>query len=67
GFALILGLIPLVSPTNAEAMANLHETARIEGKSAALINVSQDKTVVNLILFTIPRITISADVVEFTE
>jgi hypothetical protein len=48
-------------------MANLHETARIEGKSAALIHVSQDQTVVNLIIFTIPRITISADVVEFTE
>jgi hypothetical protein len=67
GFALLLGLIPIVPATYTEAMTALHEGADIEGKAAALANVAQDSTQLNLILFTVPRVTITADVVEFLE
>jgi hypothetical protein len=55
-----------------EALENLwknYETAHgsIEGKKIALINVRYDADALNLIIYTQPKITIRADVVEFTE
>jgi hypothetical protein len=67
GFALLLGFIPIIPVSHAEAMAVLHESAGMEGKATALVNVAQDRTQINLLIFTIPRLTISADVVEFVE
>ncbi len=55
-----------------EAMDNLwknfesaHGTA--EGKKLALINVHYDCDALNLFFYTHPRVTVRADVVEFTE
>jgi hypothetical protein len=67
GFSLFMGLVPIVPATYTEAMTALHEAAEIDGKAAALVNVAQDSTQLNLILFTIPTVTITADVVEFLE
>ena len=66
GFAL-LGFISIVPPSYADAMAILHESANMECKAAALANVTQEFSSLYLILFSIPTITVSADVVEFLE
>lgn len=68
GFAL-LGLIPFVSPTYAEAKAELYKSAgeTLEGRSIALANQTEDRSVLYLILFSIPKVTITADIVEFIE
>ena len=55
-----------------EALENLwksYETANgpVEGKRLALINVRYDSDALNLIVYTQPKITIRADVVEFTD
>lgn len=67
GFSLFMGLIPIVPATYTEAMTLLHEAADIDGKAAALVNVAQDSTQLNLILFTVPTVTITADVIEFLD
>lgn len=66
GFS-FLGMIPIVSPSYANAMADLHKKVSMEGKAMAFANVAQDRSSVYLILFSVPTITITADVVEFLE
>ena len=68
GFSL-LGLIPIVSPTAASAKSNLYGDVQIEmgGRSTALANQTEDRSVLYLGLFSIPRYIITADVIEFTE
>jgi len=39
----------------------------VEGKKLALINVHYDADILNLIVYTRPKITVRADVVEFSE
>jgi len=57
-----------MSPDYAEAMAQLYQAGGItEGKAQAIVNVVQQNTSAYFILFGIPRITVRADVVEFTE
>ena len=67
GFALLLGLIPISSPTYADAMKNLRSHIEMEGKSVALANITEDKSSFNLLLFVIPRIIITADIIEFID
>ena len=65
GFS-IMGLIPIVPPTYAQAMSDLSAHGGMtEGKAQALVNVSQERSTVFLILFSIPCLTVRADVVEF--
>ena len=67
GFRL-LGLIPLSSPRYTAAMSDMYKKAGLEeGKAQALVNVSQERSTAYLILFSIPRLTIRADIVEFTK
>ena len=66
GFSL-LGIIPFKSPSYANAMADLHQNVEMEGKATALVNVAQDHSSLYLILFSIPKITITADVIEFLD
>lgn len=65
GFSILF--LPIVPPSYADAMTNLHENVQMEGKATALVNVAVDANDLNLLLFALPRITITADVVEFTE
>lgn len=67
GFALLAGLIPIVPATYTQALNNLHEAANMEGKATALVNMAEDATQLNLLLFSVPRVTITADVIEFTQ
>jgi hypothetical protein len=68
GFSL-LGLIPIVSPSYAEAKSDLYGSIGhgLEGKPIALANQTQDAGTTYLLLFSIPRLIVTADVVEFTD
>ena len=68
GFCL-LGFICFVSPNYADAKADLYKNvdAKLEGRSVALANQTQDHSNLYLILFSIPKVTITADIVEFKE
>jgi len=67
GFSLLLGIIPVSDPSYIEALSDLYEKAgNPQGKAYALANVSQEESTTQLILFSLPRITIRADIIEFT-
>ena len=68
GFRL-LGIIPFTSPNYADAKASLYRSVGepLTGKSIALANQTEDRSALYLILFSIPKVTITADVVEFTD
>lgn len=68
GFRL-LGIIPFASPTNSEAKAALYTSVGqvMEGRSIALINQTFDTSSNYFILFSLPRITITADVIEYID
>lgn len=64
GFSL-LGLITLKSPDYNEAIANLYRHVS-EGKAQTFANVVQESSSTYFILFALPKITLHADVIEFT-
>jgi hypothetical protein len=66
GFSL-LGLITLKSPGYAEAITRLYQQANIsEGKAQALVNMVHEHSSNFFILFALPKITVRADVIEYT-
>jgi hypothetical protein len=67
GFKL-LGFIPIVSPMLSEAKANIWKSMNepTAGRSIALANNTEDRSSLYLILFSIPCVTETADIVEFT-
>lgn len=69
GFRFFLGIIPISSPSTAEARADLYASLSqpVTGKSTALVNVMEDRSTTWLLLFSIPKIVITGDVVEFTD
>jgi hypothetical protein len=66
GFNLLF--LPIVSPNYAEAKAELYSDVgqSLLGRSVALANQTEDKSTLNLIIFSIPKVTITADIIEFT-
>jgi hypothetical protein len=68
GFAL-LGLIPIVNPTVEVAKEHLYATVGqdLTGRAVALANQSEYHSTVYLILFSVPKVTVSADVIEFKD
>ena len=66
GFRL-LGLIPIVSPSVADAMDDLMSTVDSEGRAIALVNVAEERGTIYLILFSLPRIEVRAEVIEFLD
>jgi hypothetical protein len=67
GFEL-LGFLPIIQPSYAEAKSNLYNSTglNLTGRAVALANQTDDKSNIYLILFSIPKVTLTADVVEFT-
>lgn len=65
----LLGFIPIVSPSYADAKNDLYSNVgrSLEGRSVALANQTEDRSSLYLIVFSIPRVKISADVIEFTD
>lgn len=63
----LFGIIPIVTPSYAVAKSNLYNSVgeRLEGRSIALANQTQDDSNLYLILFSIRKITVTADIVEF--
>ena len=68
GFSL-LGIVPFDSPTASDAKADLYRSVGedLTGKAVALANQTEDHSSLYLILFSIPRITYTADVIEFID
>ena len=68
GFSL-LGFIPFFSPTMSEAKEGLYSSVgtSLEGKAIALVNQTEDRSSMYFILFSIPKITITADVIEYLD
>lgn len=68
GFRL-LGVIPFANPHYATARKKLYAglDQPIQGKAIALSNELEDKSTVYLVLFSVPKFTLTADVIEFTE
>jgi hypothetical protein len=65
GFAL-LGLFTMVPPRFSAAMDRLYAGAKIEaGKPQTTVNLVMEKSSLYFILFSIPRVTVRADIVEF--
>jgi hypothetical protein len=63
----LLGIIPIVSPEYAKATGQICKLGELsEGKPRAIVNVFQQLSSSYFILFSITRISIRADVVEFT-
>jgi hypothetical protein len=69
GFRFLLGIIPITAPSTAEAREDLYHNVNqpVNGKSIALINVTEDRSTTWLILFSIPKIVVTGDVVEFND
>ncbi len=68
GFRL-LGIIPFASPHYANAKQSLYASVHepLTGRAVALANEMEDKSTTYLILFSIPKVSITADVIEFTD
>jgi Family of unknown function (DUF6567) len=64
----LLGIIPFANPNYGEAKAHLYKSVGepLTGRSIALANQTEDRSTLYLLLFSIPKVTITADVVEFT-
>lgn len=69
GFRIFLGIIPITAPSTADARTDLYRNLgeSLTGKSAALVNVTEDRSTTWLFLFSIPKIVITGDVVEFNQ
>ncbi|HJV66594.1 MAG TPA: DUF6567 family protein [Geomonas sp.] len=66
GFSL-LGFVTLKSPNYIKAVEQMYKEAGIDKeKSQAIVNVAQQDTAPYFILFSLPRITLRADLIEFT-
>jgi predicted component of type VI protein secretion system len=61
----LLGFIPIVTPGYGDAMSDLRSAVPMSGRATALANVTEDTSTIYLILFSLPRINITADVIEF--
>jgi len=67
GFKL-LGIFTFRSPQYAEAITRLYKKAGFStGKAQTLVNVVYEQTQPYFILFSLPKITVRADLVEFRE
>lgn len=55
------------SPSHAKAMAALRKKAGLDGTRRALVNITEETHIFTLLVYTETTLTLTADVVEFTE
>lgn len=69
GFRFLLGIIPITAPSTAAARADLYKNVgeSVSGRSVALVNVMEDRSTTWLLLFSVPKIVVTGDVVEFAQ
>jgi hypothetical protein len=67
GFRLLC-FLPLTYPKYAKAKERLYKSVHepLAGRAIALANQTEDRSTLYFILFSVPKLTLSADVVEFT-
>lgn len=60
---------PIISPSEGDAKARLYRSLGqpLEGRAIALANQTEDRSLFTLILFSLPKISLTADVVEFID
>ena len=64
----LLGIIPIVPTSHTGAITDMCEKSSLrEGSAQAYINVAEEKSTISLILFSLPKLSVRADIVEFTE
>ncbi len=63
----LFGFIPIVTPKYANAKSDLYDSVGqpLEGRSIALANQTEDRSSIWLLLFSLPKIVVTADVIEF--
>jgi hypothetical protein len=68
GFRLLM-ILPITSPHYATARRDLYASVKepLTGKAVALADQMEDRSSLYLILFSIPKVTITADVIEFVD
>ena len=63
----ILGIFPLTRATHLKAVEDLYKKCgELRNRPTAVVNVRKVETGTNFILFTRPKVEVTADVVEFT-
>lgn len=69
GFRFLLGIIPIAAPSTAAARADLYNNVGqpLTGRSVALVNVMEDRSTTWLLLFSVPKVVVTGDVVEFAQ
>ena len=67
GWSLLFCIFPVSSPEYAVAKARLYEGLGVEGKATGLANLTEDRQTLFLLLVCRHKLTLSADVVEFTD
>jgi hypothetical protein len=63
----LLGFLPIVSPSVGEATDQLLGGVNSEGRAVSLANVTQEWRSWYFVLFSLPRVVVRADVIEFIE
>lgn len=63
----LFGFIPLSKVSVGDAMVNLYSKVDVEGKATSLINVHRERASRYFILFSLPEVVITADIIEFLE
>ena len=63
------GIFPFASPHHSTARSKLYASVDqpLTGKAVALTNELEDKSTLYLILFSVPKLTLTADVIEFVD
>ncbi len=64
----LFGFIPIVPPSHTAALSKLYESigGLEHGKPQAIVNVVQETNQIYLVVVSIPKLTVRADVIEFT-
>jgi hypothetical protein len=63
----LLGFLPIVSPSVGDATDQLLAGVDSKDRAISLANVTQEYRSLYLVLFSLPRVVVRADVVEFVE
>ena len=61
----LFGFIPIIMPSISDATDNLMQGIDAEGRAVSLTNVTQERQTLYLVLFSLPKIVIRADIIEF--
>ena len=64
GFSL-LGFIPLIAPSMSDATDQLMQGVPAEGHAVSLTNVTEERQSLYLVLFSLTKVVVRADVIEF--